>query len=64
MVDRYCVQARKVGGVLLILLGLGGNSQNSVLINTTNSKSIVFFSAQNEIFVYVGIIDAENLFDI
>ena len=31
---------------------------------TTNSKSIVFFSAQNEIFVYVGIIHAENLFDI
>jgi hypothetical protein len=31
---------------------------------TTNSKSIVFFSAQNEIFSNVGIIHAENLFDI
>ena len=34
------------------------------MMSTTNSKSIVFFSAQNEIFVYVGIIHAENLFDI
>jgi hypothetical protein len=33
-------------------------------LNTTNSKSIVFFSAQNEIFSNVGIIHAENLFDI
>ena len=37
---------------------------NVAMTDTTNSKSIVFFSAQNEIFVYVGIIHAENLFDI
>jgi hypothetical protein len=41
-----------------------GVADRNHTISTTNSKSIVFFSAQNEIFSNVGIIHAENLFDI